>query len=248
MYNWKEEEIVGLREASKRAATILSEMVNHIKIGMNTLTLDAFAGELMKKLEVNSAPQQDGFPGNTCISVWPIIAHGVPGKRIMRCGDLINIDVSVEYKGFYGDVGYSFVLGGGNEAYNKICETGKASLKSGIEKCRVGNKLNDLGRAMEDVVRPKGYTIIKNLCSHGIGRQLHVSPCAIYNFYNDEQEDIIQPGMIMALEPYVSSGACRAKETENEWNLTTHNKSIVVQYEHTILVTEDGPEVLTVID
>jgi methionyl aminopeptidase len=247
-FDWKEEELKLFREAGRRAATILSEMINKLHTGMSARVLDEYAGELMKKLDVQSGPREDGFPGNTCISIYPIVAHGVPTKRIMRCGDLVNIDVAINYKGYYADLAYTLPLGEARPAYERICQAGKKALRNGISECRAGNDIGAIGKAMESAARSDGFTIIKNLCSHGLGKSLHAPPYNIFNYDSDEQEPLeLVPGMMLALEPYVSSGACRAKETDNDWNLTTHNNSHVVQFEHTVLVTENGPEILTLL-
>jgi methionyl aminopeptidase len=241
-------DIEGLRRAGRSAAIVLMEMINHLKPGMSALKLDELAGAMMNKLEIHSAPRQhQGFPAYTCISVNDIIAHGVPGRRIFRCGDMINIDVAVEKDGFFSDVGYTLVLGSDDALLNTLCTMAREATMKAIDQCRAGNAVNAIGGAIENHVRSAGFTVIKNLCSHGIGRSLHQHPLNVYNYYDPDASMTLEPGMAIAIEPYISNGACRAIEHSDGWSLTTHNKSRVAQFEHTVLVTEDGPEVMTLL-
>ncbi|NJN25133.1 MAG: type I methionyl aminopeptidase [Cyclobacteriaceae bacterium] len=243
-----DKEIAGLRKSGKIVATVLWEMINAIRPGMTTQRLDEIAGYYLKKMEASSAPRLEGFPGNTCISVNEIIAHGIPGKRILRCGDKVNIDVSAAHKGFFGDVGYTIILGGLTHSSNQLLECAKQSTLTAVTMSTAGTPVNQIARAIEEQTRTCGYTIIKNLCSHGVGKSLHACPQNILNYYHPEETLALEPGMVIAWEPYISTGATRAQESCNEWNLTTHNHSDVAQFEHTVLVTDGKPEILTVID
>ncbi len=247
MKNISEKDIQGLRKAGKTVATVLWEMINHVQPGMTSMQLDIFAGEVLKKSGAKSAPRQTGFPGYTCISVNEIIAHGVPTRRIFQSGDMINIDVSASCDGYFGDVGYTFILGVKNEEAEKICACAKNATMKAIGMSRPGVKVNEIARVIEHEARSNGYTIIKNLCSHGVGKTLHAHPVNILNYYEPEETTVLEAGMAIAWEPYISSYATRAIETNNDWDFTTHNQSIVAQFEHTILITENEPEILTVL-
>lgn len=241
-------DIEGLRQAGKIAARVLWDLVNLSKPGTQLLKLDEKAGEIIKKSGAQSAPKLlEKFPANVCISVNEVIAHGVPTQRILRCGDRLNIDVSVEHKGYFGDVAYSVVIGQDHNDLNRLCKVAKDITLNAIELSFPGTKLNAIGNAIEEEARKNGYTVVKNLCSHGIGKKLHAHPANILNYYDPDETLVLEEGMVIAWEPFISDGACRAIESDcDEWSLTTHNQSHVAQYEHTILITNNKPEILTV--
>ncbi len=223
-------------------------MINILRPGITTLRLDEEAGKCLKLMKARSAPRLHGFPGNTCISVNEIIAHGIPDKRILRCGDRINIDVSAEYNGYYGDVAYTLIIGDHHHETSKLLESAKNATMTAIELSVAGTPVNQIAATFEKKVRAEGFTIIKNLCSHGVGRQLHTWPANILNYYDSEETIELEKDMVIAWEPYVSTGAVRAISDHGEWNLTTHNASDVAQFEHTILVTDNKPEILTILE
>lgn len=246
---YTEEDIVGLRKSARIVAGILWEMINILKPGLTPRHLDEFAGKLLKQQNANSASRMEGFPGNTCISVNEIIAHGIPDKRILRCGDRVNIDVAAEHNGYFGDVAYTVIVGNSAHETNKLLECAKTATLKAVEMSRPGTPINEIGKQIETFAKAKDFTVVRNLCSHGVGKSLHAPPQNVLNFYDSEETLILQEGMVIAWEPYISTGACRAIEQENsEWNLTTHNQSDVAQFEHTVLVTKDKPEILTLLD
>lgn len=241
-----EKDLDGVRKSGRIVATVLQEMINALKPGITTSYLDKIAGKYLKQLTANSAPRKIGFPGNTCISVNEIIAHGIPNKRILKCGDRVNIDVSAEHNGYFGDVAYTILLGNSNHETNSLLDCAKRATLNATKMSLAGTPVRHIARAMENEARSNNFTIVKNLCSHGVGKSLHAYPEAISNYYDPEETLILKEGMVIAWEPYVSTCAVRAIETEGEWNLTTHNKSDVAQFEHTVLITSDEPELLTV--
>ncbi len=242
-----DQNIEGLRKAGNIVAKVLWEMINALKPGMTTMKLDEIAGKYLHKFNANSAPRLEGFPGNTCISVNEIIAHGIPNKRILRCGDKINIDVSAEHNGYFGDVAYTVILGEQGHRTNKLLDCAKRATLTAVKMSIAGTPVNQIAQAIENEARNDGYTIIKNLCSHGVGKSLHAFPHNIINYYDPDETLVLEAGMVIAWEPYLSTCAIRALEADDEWNLTTHNHSEVAQFEHTVLVTDDKPEILTII-
>lgn len=244
---YNEEEIISIAEACRAAAMILNELAERLKPGISAHKLDVLAGELMEKLKVRSAPRLlDNFPGNVCISINSIVAHGVPQRKSLKYGDMLNIDVAVEKNGFYGDVGRSFSLNYSNTFSNNIIDCAEDSLLKAISVCRQGTPLNKIGKTIYKNARSRGFTVVRNLCSHGVGKCLHEHPVNILNYDNEEQKEILKPGMILAIEPYISSGATRAVESDDGWSLTTHDKSMVAQFEHTILITDAEARILTI--
>lgn len=244
----KEEDIEGLRRSGKVVAKVLWEMINVLKPGMTSLKLDEIAGKYLNQLNAKSAPRLEGFPGNTCISVNEIIAHGIPNKRILRCGDRVNIDVSAKINEYYSDVAYTLIVGNTSNETNNLLDCAKRATLTAIKLSVAGTPINKISRAIENEARQNDFTIIKNLCSHGVGKCLHAFPQNIINYYDPEETLKLEEGMVIAWEPYVSTGAIRAIENDDEWNLTTHNQSDVAQFEHTILVTNNKPEILTIIE
>jgi methionyl aminopeptidase len=242
-------ELAALRSANQAAARILWEMIRIIKPGMTAIELDNRAAEIMNKLDARSAPKLiENFPGHTCISVNDVIAHGVPNHRIFRCGDFVNIDVSVEKDGFFGDVAYTFVLGHTQDPdLHNLCKTARDITLKAVKNSVPGKKLNEIGKIIEDETRNHGYTVIRNLCSHGVGRSLHEHPVNILNYYDPDEDLVLEEGMVIAWEPYISNCATRAIEMEGcDHGLTTHNQSHVAQFEHTVLVAANKPEILTI--
>ena len=242
------EEIEGLRKTGRIVSNILMEMINKLKPGVTTLFLDQIAERYLRKFGAKSAPKMVGFPGNTCISVNDIIAHGIPNRRILRCGDRVNIDVSAEHHGFFGDVAYTVILGATNHESNKLLECAKEATMKAVNMSVAGTPINTIASKIEQHARENDFTIIKNLCSHGVGKSLHAFPENIVNYHDPEEKLVLQEGMVIAWEPYISTCAVRAIESDLEWSLTTHNKSQVAQFEHTVLVTKDKPEILTVLN
>jgi len=246
---YTEEEIEGLRKSARIVSRVLWEMINTLRPGITSKKLDDIAGKILKQHKARSAPKMEGFPGNTCISVNEVIAHGIPNKRILRCGDRVNIDVAAEHKGFFGDVAYTVIIGNVQHGTNNLLECAKQATLKAVKMSVHGTPINEIGKQIEEFAKRKNFTIVRNLCSHGVGRSLHAPPQNILNFYDPEEKLILQEGMVIAWEPYISTGACRAIEQDNcDWNLTTHNHSDVAQFEHTVLVTRDKPEIITVLD
>ena len=246
---YTERDLEGLRKVGRAVTHALMEMVNHIKPGINVLRLDAIAGEVLSSFGARSAPKLlEGFPGNTCISLNEVIAHGVPHNRILRCGDFINIDVSAELGGYFGDVGYSLVMGEFNDHLANLCACAKRATMLAIGESIAGNSVKTIARHIEDEARKEGFTVLRNLCSHGVGKSLHAYPQSIKNYYDPDEKDLyLEAGMVIAWEPYISTGACRAIDSDDGWSLTTHDQSRVAQFEHTVLVTSGRPEIITVL-
>ena len=241
-------DITGLRKTGNIVAKVLREMIDQIRPGITTYHLDQLARRYFRLLDANSAPMMEGFPGYTCISVNEIIAHGIPNKTPLKYGDRINIDVSAEHKGYFGDIAYTAIVGESGKESNELLDCARSITLKAAQMSYPGTPFNDIGKMIETNARKNQYTIVKNLCSHGVGKSLHTFPENILNYYDPDETMVLKEGMVIAWEPYISTGAVRAIETENDWSLTTHNNSDVAQFEHTVLVTNDKPEILTLID
>ncbi len=241
-----EKDINGLRAAGKVCAQAMHLMMASAKPGMTTLELDQIGEEFLKQNGAKSAPRvMYNFPGGTCISVVPVIAHGIPNEYILKDGDLINIDVSAELNGYFGDTGSSMVVGTSTPEYDKLLEATKAALAKVLSVVRAGKPLNLIGKTVEQEARKNGYNPIFDLTGHGIGRQLHDKPSAVYNFHKQDDRRILENGLVLAIEPFFTTGQGHVVEKSDGWSLKTVDNTIAAQFEHTVIITKDEPIVLT---
>lgn len=241
-----EEDFQGLKEAGKIMGLIRDEMVKKTLPGITTKELDDFAGELFEKHGAISGPKGEyNFPGFTCISVNDEVAHGIPGKRVIQEGDLVNIDVSGSKNGYFADTGISFVVGEGDPILTKLCETAKKAFEAGLTKFKVGSKKNAIGKVVYQTARQNGFTVIMNLTGHGVGRALHEEPDHILNYYDSWDKELLREGMVIAFEPFISTGAEEVYQKNDGWTYATEDKSFVAQIEHTVIVTKEGPVIIT---
>lgn len=239
-------DIEALRAIGHVVAETLELMKDAIEEGITTLELDAIAERNFRRHGAVSAPKSVyGFPGQTCISVNEAVAHGIPSRRKIRKGDLINLDVSAQKDGYFADTGFTIAFGNDKARVRKLCECSHRALQKGIAQARPGRKLNLVGRAIEDEAHRNGFETIRNLTGHGTGGALHEYPSHIYNYYEPRQKEAFTEGMVVAIETFVSTGADFAEEDGDGWTLTTGDGSLVAQYEHSLIVTGEGPIILT---
>lgn len=242
-----EDELLGMQRVSKAVAYTLKEMRSFAKPGISTKQLDDFGGEILRDFGAKSAPRLTyNFPGWTCISVNQEIAHGIPNeKKILTEGDLVNIDVSAELNGFWSDNGGSFVIGNDFSNHNLLVNASKEILKKAINNIKGGVRIAEIGRLIEAEARKSGFSVIKNLTGHGVGRSLHEAPHDIANYYDRWNHDRFRKNTTVAVETFISTSSNIA-ETENDgWTLTGNKGGFVAQHEHTIIVTGDKPIILT---
>ncbi|AIQ58095.1 type I methionyl aminopeptidase [Paenibacillus borealis] len=240
------QDLQGLKAAGKVVGHTIAEMKKSIVPGMTTAELDDVGAKILKAFGAKSAPKITyNFPGTTCISVNEEVAHGIPGQRVIQAGDLINIDVSAELNGYYGDAGVSFQLPPYNEKLVHLCRSTEETMMSVINHLRAGMKVNEIGRVMESEARKRGYKVVRNLCSHGIGKSLHEKPYEILPFYNPRVTTVLKEGQVITIEPFLSTGADFVEQQSDGWTLSVADNSRVAQYEHTIVVTKGKPIILT---
>jgi methionyl aminopeptidase len=214
--------------------------------GMTTKELDDLGRALLEKEGARSAPEVTyGFPGATCISVGPDCAHGIPGDAVIRAGDLINIDVSAELDGYFGDTGASFAVLPVKPRIERLCRDGRRAMWAGIRAVKSGGRLNEVGRSIERFARSGGYSLVRNLGSHGVGRSLHDEPGDIATWYEPRDTRTIPEGLVFTIEPFLSLGADWVEERDDGWSLYPPRGEPTVQYEHTLVATRNGPMVLT---
>lgn len=242
-----EEELAGIQAISKAVADTLKAMADYAKEGVSTKELDDFGGEFLSNLGAKSAPKLTyDFPGWTCISINNEVAHGIPSeKTILKNGDLINIDVSAELNGYWADNGCSFVIGEDVNNHAKLIETSKNILKKAISRIKGGVKINEIGKFIETEAKRNGFKVIKNLTGHGVGRSLHEEPHEVANFYDKYNQTRFRKNSVVAVETFIATHSTFADTLSDGWTLVGNNGGFVAQHEHTILITDGEPKILT---
>lgn len=243
----REEELIGMQKASEAVAVTLREMSNYAKPGMSTKELDEYGASILSDFGAKSAPYLTyGFPGFTCISVGKEFCHGIPSaKRILKEGDLINIDVSAELNGFWSDNGKSFVIGEDIHGHQKLVDASKEILRKTINSIQGGVKIADIGHLMETEAKKRGYKVIKNLGGHGIGRSLHEQPDELLNYKNRFDHRRFKKNSVVAIETFISTSSTYADTLNDGWTMVGNKGGFMAQHEHTIVITDGKPIILT---
>ncbi len=242
-------QLQGLQRIGRIVAEVLNSMQLHAQHGMTTAELDFFGEKLLANHGAISAPRLCyNFPGATCISVNHEAAHGVPGDRVLLAGDVINIDVSAMLDDYFGDTGSSFILqpDASLQAALKVrlCNSAQRARDAGIAVVRAGQRINEIGRAIERSARATGFRVVRNVCSHGVGAALHEDP-VIRNYYDPFEGGILQEGQVITIEPFLSTNVSRVHETDDGWTLAGRPSSLFAQHEHSLVVTSGAPIILT---
>ena len=244
-----DKEIELLKNAGRMVAEIRDTMKAATKPGMTTREIDEIGGRMFEEFGGVSGPKGEyDFPGFTCISVNEEVAHGIPGKRVIKDGDLVNIDVSGSLEGYFSDTGISFVVGANHPEKEALCKAAESAFNRAMTKVKAGAKLNQIGKAVEREAKQHGLFVIKNLTGHGIGKSLHEAPQHILNYYDAWETTILKEGMVLAVEPFVSQKSEHIIESGDGWTFITPDHSLVAQIEHTVLVTKGEPILLTKLD
>jgi methionyl aminopeptidase len=241
-----EDQLEKLRVVGNLVARTLAAMGEALEPGMTTRELDKLGRALLEKEGARSAPELTyDFPGATCISVGPDCAHGIPDDTAIKAGDLINIDVSAELDGYFGDTGASFAVPPTTRRVERLCRDGRRAMWAGIRAVKAGGRLNAVGRSIESFAQKNGYSLVRNLASHGVGRSLHDDPREIATWYEPRDRRTIPEGLVFTIEPFLSLGADWVEERDDGWTLRPPRGQPTVQYEHTLVATRNGPLVLT---
>lgn len=241
-----EDDLEALRKVGGLVARTLQAMGAALEPGITPRELDELGRRLLEAEGARSAPQVCvGFPATTCISVGPDVAHGIPGDQPIEAGDLVNIDVSAELDGYFGDTGASFAVPPTPAKIERLCRDGRRAMWSGIRSVKAGGALNEIGRSIEGFARRGGYTLVRNLASHGVGRWLHEEPENLATWYEPDDQRRIPEGLVFTIEPFLSLGADWVEAQADGWTLRPPGHEPTVQYEHTLVATRNGPLVLT---
>ncbi|MBK6263960.1 type I methionyl aminopeptidase [Marivirga sp. S37H4] len=243
----KESELIGMQKISEVVGTTLKLMRAYAKVGMSTKELDEYGGSILKSYGAKSAPYETyGFPGYSCISVNEEAAHGIPSaKKILKEGDLINIDVSAELNGFWSDNGGSFVLGKDIHHHQPLVDASRQILQKAIQNIKGGVKIADIGDIIETEAKKSGFKVLKNLAGHGVGRSLHEEPENILNYRVKANRERFQKNTTVAIETFISTTSSYAVELNDGWTLVGNKGGYVTQHEQTILITDHAPVILT---
>jgi len=239
------QDINGLQNAGRAVRRAFLAMKKAARPGMTTAELDAVGASALRQGGARSAPQLFyKFPGATCISINEQAAHGIPSDRRLEHGDIVNIDVSAELNGYVADMGESFVVGDGHPEQHRICATVQAAVHAAIGQVRAGRSLNIIGRTVSEKAAEAGYLIVENLGSHGVGRSLHEDPSYV-PIHNPNERRTLSKGMVLTIEPFFSDKASWVEEQADGWTLSVPKGVLVAQYEHTLIVTDGQPIVVT---
>ncbi len=242
-----EEELAGMQKVSEAVACTLREMRNYAQPGMTTKQIDNYGASVLADFGAKSAPLLTyRFPGCTCISVNNEVCHGIPTDHtLLRESDLVNIDVSAELNGFWSDNGGSFVLGEDVHHHQKLIDASKEILHKAIFNIRGGVRISDIGHLIETEAKKRGYKVIKNLAGHGIGRSLHEEPSDIANYKDRYTLTRFKRNSVVAIETFISTSSTYAETLKDGWTMVGNRGGYVAQHEHTIVVTDGKPIVLT---
>ena len=243
-------EIDFIRESCQIVAETLQLVKNHVKPGVTTLELDKIAEDYILSNDGIAAFKgysQAGsfdFPGSICSSVDDEVVHGIPGNRTLREGEIISIDVGVEKNGYFGDAALSVAVGQISEDKQKLMDVTEKSLYIGIEQAVPNNRIGDIGQAIQDYVQSFGYSVVRDLCGHGVGKFLHEEP-QIPNFGKRGTGSLLKNGMTLAIEPMINMGSFRVNVAQDGWTVLTADQKPSAHFEHTIAIVDGKPEILT---
>lgn len=238
-------EIGILRECNQIVVDILNTLKRHCQPGVTTLELDKIAEDLTLKHKARAAFKgYNGFPATLCTSVNHQVVHGIPSRHVLREGDIVSVDYGVFHRGFYGDAALTLPVGRISAAVERLLQTTRESLMLGIEKAVPGNHLGDISAAIQAHAEGRGYSLVKEFSGHGIGRNLHEEP-AVLNYVVNGRGILLKPGLVLAIEPMVSLGTDKVRVLPDRWTVVTQDGKPSAHFEHSVAITEDGPEILS---
>jgi len=235
-----------MRKAGSILARIIKRLQQHITAGITTAYIDSLAQEFFSREGVVSAFKgYRGYPAHICTSVNEEIVHGIPSQRVLMEGDILSLDLGIKYEGYFSDAAVTLPIGSVGQQLEKLIEVTKKALFLGIRQARVGNQLSDVSSAIQNYVEGNGFSVVRQFVGHGIGKNLHEEP-EVPNFVQHYQQDLmLTDGMVLAIEPMVNMGGWEAEILDNGWTAVTIDRLPSAHFEHTVAITEKGPEILT---
>lgn len=242
------QEIAKMKEAGQIVAETHQLLADKIEAGVTTEELDQLAEDYIRGQGAEPIFKgYHGFPASICASVNEVIVHGIPGGYQLQEGDIISIDIGARINGFCGDAARTWGVGEISEEASDLLEVTNQSLTEAIKQAKVGNRLSDISHAVQSYVEPKGYGVVRNYSGHGIGRKMHEAP-QIPNYGKPNRGPRLREGMVLAIEPMINVGTHKNKTLDDGWTVITKDKKLSAHFENTVAITEDGPEILTVLD
>jgi methionyl aminopeptidase len=235
----------GLRAVGRIVQLTLDALEHHARTGVTTGELDRVASEVFAAHGARSAPRLVyGFPGTVLISVNDEVVHGIPGSRRLEAGDVLKLDVTAEKAGYMADAARTMVLEGASEVARQLCGCVRTAFRRALKVARAGNLVSEIGRAIEAEVQRCGFCVIRGLGGHGIGRTIHEAP-SVPNYYDPHQRDVLTAGLVLTIEPIISCGSGEAVEDRDGWTIRTKDRSLAAHHEHTLVITNQRPVLLT---
>lgn len=246
-----EKDLEQMRVVGRLAAQLLLEIEEFIKPGISTEDINSFGETYAKKHNAIMAPFKYKIPGcppfpkHLCTSVNNVVCHGIPDKKvILKNGDILNVDVTLIVNGYHGDTSKTFKIGKVSNTASTLVDVTETAMYLGIEQMRPGNCISSIGLAISNYITPLNYGIVEDLTGHGIGRKFHQEP-SVFHFYNPKYKMLLKPGMIMTCEPMINQGGKEVYTLDDYWTIVTADGKLSAQWEHTVAITENGPEILT---
>ena len=239
------EELERMARAGRIVADTLALVGEHARTGVTTTELDELAEEfIVGQGGYPTFKGYRGYPAATCISPNSMIVHGIPGRYELSDGDILSVDIGVTLDGFVADSAFTFPIGEISDEAERLLDAGQAALTAGIEQCRAGNRLSDISHAVQQVTESAGFSVVRSLVGHGVGRSMHEDP-QIPNYGQPGRGPVLAEGMTFAIEPMITVGGPDIVLHDDEWSISTSDGSLAAHFEHTVAVTEAGPRILT---
>ncbi len=239
-------EIEHMRAAGRLASEVLDMITPHVQPGISTEELNTICHDyIVNQQDAIPAPlNYHGFPKSICTSINHVVCHGIPGPKKLKAGDIVNVDITVIKNGFHGDTSRMFMVGEVPVMARRLCQTALDALHLGIDMVRPGVQLGDIGHAIQTLAEKAGFSVVREYCGHGIGREFHEDP-QVLHYGRPGTGVTLQPGMTFTIEPMINVGRKDVKLLADQWTVVTRDRSLSAQWEHTILVTDSGHEILT---
>lgn len=243
-----DKDLQGLKRIGEICGMTLAYMLDKAEPGMTTKQLDELGAAFLQKHGAQSAPiTAYNYPGWTCISLNDEAAHGIPSNKVIREGDMLNVDVSALLEGYWADTGASKPIAPVNKKYERLCNFTKEALYSAIDEARAGQPISNIGKAVQKVAKRGRYRIIRELSGHGVGRSIHEDP-TVPNFYTRQARQPLMEGLVITIEPFLSMGRGHIVTDKDGWTLRAPDRSVAAQYEHTVVITDGEPILITKVD
>ncbi|HWM89173.1 MAG TPA: type I methionyl aminopeptidase [Thermoanaerobaculia bacterium] len=241
------EDLAGMCHVGQVVGLTIQEMKAAARPGMTTAELDRVGADFLRRHGARSAPREAyDFPGFTCLSLNEEVVHGIPGPRRIQPGDVLKIDVTAELGGYVADAAVTVTLPPVAPKARKLRRCAEAAFEKALGAARAGNRVSEIGRAVDTEVRRHGFRVLRDLAGHGVGRQIHEPP-SVPNYFDWRNLDELEDGMVLAIEPMLSAEAARIVTEADGWTIRTHNRCLAAHYEHTVVVTKGKPRVLTAV-